>query len=87
MMFAKHDKASFVRYLRETLIPDLREAGFYPTASDFDTCVKIMTGRARMSARAKQQFIAYLRESTAFDTRSAVVEDLETCLRFIEVSR
>lgn len=33
---------SFCSYLRETLIPDLRESGSEATADDFETCLSIM---------------------------------------------
>lgn len=36
-------KESFVNYLRETLIPDLRESGMNATADDFETCITYMT--------------------------------------------
>jgi hypothetical protein len=35
-------KAAFARYLRGTLIPDLRESGRDATADDFETCLRFM---------------------------------------------
>lgn len=35
-------RAAFVVYLREVLIPDLRESGRNGTAEDFETCIALM---------------------------------------------
>lgn len=37
-------RSDFVQYLRETLIPDLRESGNDATAADFEACVLFMEG-------------------------------------------
>ena len=37
-------KARFVKYLQETLIPDLKAAGFEATAEDFETAVEFIDG-------------------------------------------
>lgn len=38
-------RESFVEYLRETLIPDLRESGFDATADDFETACRFITSK------------------------------------------
>jgi hypothetical protein len=38
----KHTRESFIRYLRNTLIPDLRESGREFTAEDFETAIAFM---------------------------------------------
>jgi thymidine kinase len=37
----------FVKYLRETLIPDLRESGHEFTAEDFETAVRLLSASAQ----------------------------------------
>lgn len=35
-------KQEFIAYLKDTLIPDLRESGSDATADDFETCIRFM---------------------------------------------
>jgi hypothetical protein len=39
------DRDEFLEYLRETLIPDLREAGNVRSAKDFETAVRFIEDR------------------------------------------
>lgn len=41
-------KEEFCRYLRETLIPDLKESGREYTAEDFETALNFMEGADRV---------------------------------------
>ena len=38
-------REDFVSFIRETLIPDLRESGRDATADDFETCCRFMTAK------------------------------------------
>lgn len=39
----------FVEYLRERLIPDLKDSGLLATAADFERCVEIIVGLTAMT--------------------------------------
>jgi hypothetical protein len=45
-------KAEFISYLKETLIPDLKEDGYDFTAQDLETCIYFMEGESPLPTGA-----------------------------------
>ena len=41
------ETTEFIAYLKDTLIPDLRESGYECTADDFDRCVDIIASQCK----------------------------------------
>jgi hypothetical protein len=58
----KDGKASFVSYLKGTLIPDLEEMERFETAKDFETLVKFIEGASSADDFSREEFINYLKE-------------------------
>ena len=79
-------KVAFIGYLRDTLIPDLREAGMKGTAKDFVTAVKFMR---KLSKRAPS-FVEYLEETLIPDLKKAgyveTAKDFETAADYITLT-
>ncbi len=50
-------RSSFVEYLRDTLIPDLRESGSDATADDFERCVSFMESGITVGDRVRVKAI------------------------------
>lgn len=63
------DKTGFIEFLKDTLIPDLKESGATSTAKDFETLVAFIKGASFFGGFKKDEFIDYL--------ESTLIPDLE----------
>ena len=65
-------KAGFIKYLQDTLIPDLKDAGSTEIAKDFETLIKFMKGAKKADGfEDKQRFLNYLEGTLIPDLRDA----------------
>lgn len=77
------DVVNYIRYLRDTLIPDLEESGKFETADDFRTCLTYIT-----RDEYNQEFVGFLKDILIPDLREsgydATADDFETCISLME---
>lgn len=85
---AEVEKDYFIRFLVETLIPDLKESGSTNTASDFQTLVKFLNGAKKARHFTQATFIEYLEKQLIPDMResgyTATPDDLEKGVNFLK---
>lgn len=77
---------NFIRFLEQTLIPDLKESGDKFMARDFEHAIKFMNGAKRVSGKTRKQFIEYM-EGLEKDIREGgrefTADDYFTAVKFI----
>jgi hypothetical protein len=81
---------TFIAFLNETLIPDLKESKRYIHAADFAIAIKFMQGAKKVGEYNRKTFLENLETEIklAEDTGyQFTVEDFRTCYAFIYWTR
>jgi hypothetical protein len=83
------DRRAFVKYLQETLIPDLKESGSLAMAEDFEEAVEFIKDGVLANRKNAMEFVRYLQDTLIPDLKEsgslATAEDFETAVSLIKV--
>jgi len=88
-MSSKQDLTQYLRFLKGTLIPDLKESGKVYTAKDFERLAKIINKKTQLTA-ADHTFLDYLDDTLIPDLRDSgsdfTADDFEKGISFVRGS-
>jgi len=80
-------KEDYIKYLKETYIPDLRESGKDATADDFETMIDFIEGKEKSHGYTPETFRSFLESTLIPDLKEsgddATIEDFEEGLDYL----